>query len=378
MIRRTLLILALLLLPAPMVAQQAMEGSRSHTVERGETLWDLARRYFGNPFDWRTIWEANRSQIQDPHWIYPGQVFQIPNQSRLVTGVAVEGAAQPAAEAPPAPAEGEQPAPRPVQAAPPAAGPIPGPGDRTVFYPEDKSVEPRVLGEEAMDLYFVTPDLFQSTGWIDPTSSREPAHLGVIDDFQAGENLRSGRTAVLPHDLIRVGIRSGSAPAVGDQLTTFRIRDRVDGVGLVAVPTGMIEVVGVEDTAFVAELSNEFNQVVLGDYVIPADEFPLERSDRPTELAEPGMDATVVAFQVPNQLNSRGTILFLDKGSVDGVKTGDVFELRMGGGDGWSGKVAGTVIVHRVRERTAAARVMQVNNPVFFRGTTVKMVARMQ
>jgi hypothetical protein len=229
-----------------------------------------------------------------------------------------------------------------------------------------------------MDLYFVTPDLFQSTGWIDPTSGREPAHLGVIDDFQAGENLRSGRTAVLPHDMIRVGIRSGPAPEVGEQLTTFRIRDRVDGVGLVAVPTGMIEVIGVEDSVFVAELSNEFDQVALGDYVIPADEFPLQRSDRPAELAAPGMDATVVAFQVPNQLNSRGTILFLDKGSVDGVKTGDVFELRMGGGDGWSGKVAGTVIVHRVRERTAAARVMQVNNPVFFRGTTVKMVARMQ
>lgn len=373
MIRRTLLILALLVVPVPVLAQEIAAGARTHTVERGETLWDLARRYFGNPFDWRTIWEANQSKIEDPHWIYPGQVFQIPGQSRLVTQVAVE-----TGEAP-APAEAAA-APRPPEPARPvsqAAGPMPGPSDRTVFYPTEERVESRVLDSEAMDLYFVTPDLFQSTGWIDPTSSSVPEHLGVIDDFQAGENLRSGRTAVMPHDLIRVGIRSGSAPEVGTELTTFRIRDRVNDVGLVAVPTGMITVVGVEDSIFVAELSNEFDQVALGDYVVHADEFPLERSDRPTDLASPGMEATVVAFQVPNQLNSRGTILFLDKGAVDGVKTGDVFELRLGAGDGWSGKVAGTLLVHRVRENTAAARVMQVTNPVFFRGTMVRMVARM-
>ncbi len=373
MIRRTLLILALLLIPVPVLAQETVAGTRTHTVERGETLWDLARRYFGNPFDWRTIWEANQSKIEDPHWIYPGQVFEIPGQSRLVTQVAVEVGGEPA---PAGAGEAAQPA-RPAVPLAQAAGPRPGPADRTVFYPTEERVESRVLDAEAMDLYFVTPDLFQSTGWIDPTSSDAPEHLGVIDGFQAGENLRSGRTVVMPHDVIRVGIRSGSAPEVGSELTTFRIRERVKDVGLVAVPTGMITVIGVEDSVFVAELSNEFDQVALGDYVVPSDEFPLERSDRPTDLASPGMEATVVAFQVPNQLNSRGTILFLDKGAVDGVKTGDVFELRLGAGDGWSGKVAGRLLVHRVRENTAAARVMQVTNPVFFRGTMVRMVARM-
>ena len=374
MFRPAAALTALLILPSLVPAQEISTAQQgTHVVVRGNTLWGLAGHYLGNPFLWPLIYEANTDRIEDPHWIYPGQVFQIPGQSRLVTQVAVEAGGEPA---PAGAGEAAQPArpPRPVTQ---AAGPMPGPADRTVFYPTEERVESRVLGAEAMDLYFVTPDLFQSTGWIDPTSSNAPEHLGVIDGFQAGENLRSGRTVVMPHDLIRVGIRSGSAPEVGSELTTFRIRERVKDVGLVAVPTGMITVIGVEDSVFVAELSNEFDQVALGDYVVPSDEFPLERSDRPTDLASPGMEATVVAFQVPNQLNSRGTILFLDKGAVDGVKTGDVFELRLGAGDGWSGKVAGTLLVHRVRETTAAARVMQVTNPVFFRGTMVRMVARM-
>ncbi len=48
-----------------------------HTVERGDTLWDLAARYCGSGHEWRSIFQANRDKIKDPHWIYPGQEFRI-------------------------------------------------------------------------------------------------------------------------------------------------------------------------------------------------------------------------------------------------------------------------------------------------------------
>jgi hypothetical protein len=357
---RAALIALLVAVPAPLLAQQTAQSGGPHVVVTGETLWDLARRYYSNPFDWRRIWEANRDQIEDPHWIYPGQQLVIPDVTTgTVTGIQVATPAQ----------QGQQ------RAAP--AGPVPGPGDRTVFYPQAEESDGPPEGVDYEQLYFVTPDLFHASGWIDPTSDRTPRHLGVVAAFEAGENLRSKRTRLQQHDLVRVAITGGASPAVGDELTAFRIRDRVDDVGHVAVPTGMLTVVAVDGDTVIAEPSNEFDQMALGDFVSSTDPFTLDRSDRPTPLEEPGMAATVVAFQVPNQLNSRGTVLFLDKGSLDGVHTGDVFELRLGGGEGWSGKVAGRVIVHRVRENTAAARVIQVTNPVFFQGTTVHMVARM-
>lgn len=51
---------------------------RSYTVVKGDCLWNIAKRYYGNGAQWPKIFDANRSKIKDPHWIYPGQVFVVP------------------------------------------------------------------------------------------------------------------------------------------------------------------------------------------------------------------------------------------------------------------------------------------------------------
>ena len=42
-----------------------------HTVRRGETLWEISSHYYNNPYQWPRLWSYN-VQIQNPHWIYPG------------------------------------------------------------------------------------------------------------------------------------------------------------------------------------------------------------------------------------------------------------------------------------------------------------------
>ena len=69
MVRSAAMILAALIILGIALAQQA-QGN--HIVVGGDTLWDLAQRYCGDPFDWRRIWEANRAGIADPNLIQPG------------------------------------------------------------------------------------------------------------------------------------------------------------------------------------------------------------------------------------------------------------------------------------------------------------------
>lgn len=56
-----------------------------HVVRRGDTLWDICDHYFRNPYQWPRIWAFN-PQIQNPHWIFPGDQVRL-RQGELATAV---------------------------------------------------------------------------------------------------------------------------------------------------------------------------------------------------------------------------------------------------------------------------------------------------
>ncbi len=47
-----------------------------HTAKRGDTLWDISKKYYGNAYNWPRLWSFNR-QIENPHWIYPGDHIRL-------------------------------------------------------------------------------------------------------------------------------------------------------------------------------------------------------------------------------------------------------------------------------------------------------------
>jgi len=52
-----------------------MNAPDTHRVKEGDTLWQIAATFLENPWCWSAVWQRNREQIRDPHWIYPGQTI---------------------------------------------------------------------------------------------------------------------------------------------------------------------------------------------------------------------------------------------------------------------------------------------------------------
>lgn len=53
----------------------APNAPERYTVKSGDTLWDLSGMYLTSPWRWPELWGMNKTQIRNPHLIYPGQTL---------------------------------------------------------------------------------------------------------------------------------------------------------------------------------------------------------------------------------------------------------------------------------------------------------------
>ena len=58
--------------PAPVVVQR--DYPERYVVKRGDTLWDISKRFLKDPWLWPEVWYIN-PKIRNPHLIYPGDVI---------------------------------------------------------------------------------------------------------------------------------------------------------------------------------------------------------------------------------------------------------------------------------------------------------------
>ncbi|MEW5847949.1 MAG: peptidoglycan-binding protein [Myxococcota bacterium] len=64
--------------PRPSEAPQAPKAGSTYTVRKGDTLWDISRKAYGDGNRWREIADANKAKVGAKGLIQPGERLRIP------------------------------------------------------------------------------------------------------------------------------------------------------------------------------------------------------------------------------------------------------------------------------------------------------------
>ncbi len=75
-------VIARIEVPFTLDPAQATMSPGDITVIKGNSLWRIARRNYGEGTMYTLIYEANKDLIKDANMIYPGQVFNLPSKNR--------------------------------------------------------------------------------------------------------------------------------------------------------------------------------------------------------------------------------------------------------------------------------------------------------
>ncbi len=371
-------VVALPLLTATVGAQDtttATPAVGSHTVVLGETLWSISQQYFADPLLWPEIYRRNTAVIEDPHWIYPGEVLELggiaaapfdtaqtlPQEIPSDTIAALPADTTPVADLPPPPPEPE------------------GPG--TIF---DRQVERQhqmqdVLRSQSRHVYRpVRRGEFYSAGFL-TEGERLPWATVLGNTAKPSIEVLADPTVAGLFAEIAIAPPAQASYHIGDSLLIARIDRELNPWGDVVVPQGVARVTAVQPNQVLATVIMQFGRIRAGTVALPLEPFKDPGEVRPAAVDQ-GLEGHVLALRDRHTLAGQQQIVFLDKGRADGVTMGDVFEAyrpSTGAVGAASEEVHMQLLVVHTREHSASALVIGMSNPAINTRMPVRLIKKM-
>jgi len=370
----------------------------SHTVARGETLWSIAQMYFADPLLWPEIYRLNTNVVEDPHWIYPGEVLvlgpvagavaqggdtvlAVPQDTSAAAADTVKAQAGDTIAAGPTdttPADTTQAA----FVEPPPPEPV-GESYETMF-DRRRTTQQRV--QDVLRAYIHQPyrplrsGEFYAAGFL---TENERLPWGTVIGVTTPPAIYrlSDRTTAMTYDEISIKPPSRASYHVGDSLLVARI-DRAlqfGDWGEVVVPLGIARVTSVEEEQVLARVITQFGRIRNGHLSLPLEPFKNPGEVRPTPV-EQGLAGHLLASRDSRPIATPQQFFFIDKGRHDGVVPGDVFEVyRPATGDlgSASEEVRAVLMIVHTREHSATGLVLQIMHPGLDPHLPVRLIKKM-
>lgn len=368
---------------SPAVGQEPLP--RTHTVKKGDTLWDLAQYYLRDPFLWPGIYRLNTDVVEDPHWIYPGEILRIAPTDNVAavptmdtpvslvdsTTVATADSSSATVDSIDALAQGPQ-QPSVAETQEDERGPL---------FPDRKARSVT----EILKTYVHQPyrplrrSEFYSSGFL--TENQRLPYGKVIGPVTPQQiKAVNSRANALPFTTIALEAPHGATYEVGDSLLLLQLGRELDSYGKIVIPTGLAKVIETMDGHYLANIVATYGPIRNGQRTLPLESFN-PGSGRAVPVSD-GVRGSLIGGLGRQDLKEPQMVVFINKGREDGVAPGDLFEVRRRPGRSSDGMIrvnelmATLQIVH-VRERTATALVLNVVSPDIPAGTDVMQVAKL-
>ncbi|MEM1206280.1 MAG: LysM peptidoglycan-binding domain-containing protein [Acidobacteriota bacterium] len=342
------------------------EGAQVHIIQSGDTLWNLAGTFLGDPYLWPQIWEQNQ-YILDAHWIYPGDPLVIAATAAALPADGV--VADPLDQADAGTGEDD-----------PFGSLLDDQSDGfggTLTDPSKPSA-PAPLGSES-DIYcsgyigdldepfpysvasseyeFLTPTL-------DPQRNSEIKGLyGKADTQKYGLDVG---------DILYLDGGRADGLSAGELLTAIepqaKIKHPVNGdlLGRFYKYLGRVRILSVQEETSIAEITRSCDPIKVGAQLklFEPEPVPLRRRTpmRPINFpaaAEELEDAPTIIGTLDNVITvGRGYLVFIDHGESQDVLPGDVFTIYRRGRRGFPPIVLGELGILSVQDNTALANIL--------------------
>ena len=265
------LLLLLLVLSGTSLAIAAED--QIYTIKKGDTLWDLSKKFIDDPYYWPNIWSKN-PEITNPHLIFPGQKVRI-----------LDGRLE-------------------IIPAYPEAG-------------KKTNVTAPTLTAGTEELITI-----KSTGSGDGFILTDEESLGILVDSV------DNRILLTKNDVVFLKMKDTSSVTVGDTYGLFERGDLIKHphtnqlIGTMMNNLGFLQITEINGETVIAKIGEAFREIMRGAELF---EYIPQRKEITLQRGTTDQGGYIIAARDEKGTLSTNDIIFVDLGSDEGLVSGNLF-----------------------------------------------------